>query len=807
MKKRHFLTIGLLSLLAASCTQAELNAPDGLDVRPSKGFYAIIEDQPDENGTKTFTDETLHVFWNADDRVTYFDNITYGEEYRFTGEDHDNGGHFEPVSSGIIGGEDLGGMYYAVYPYQKSTTISHSGVISYTFPATQNYAQGSFGRGANVMVAKANDNKLRFKNVGGYLSFKLYGSDVSVSSVILKSNDGETLAGPATIDMSDGIPSLSLDPENGTDEVRLYCADPVVLGEDKDHYTEFWFVLPPMTFSSKGFTLIVATPDGEVYTRSAPMELSIERNQIRRMAPLKVVPGATETLSLDDVVPQEGINYKTSYDESSRTFTVTMPTVTDFSNLILNYGFVGDQLLANGEEIKSGVTAIDASSPVTLTVIKGTAEKRYTLVARNTGLPVVRITTEGFDLQDLIDDEDHVNWRGTSKDTPNENATFRIEYPDGTPGLLNGAKPAYEVATMIRGRGNASWDYPKKPFAIKLDKKRSVLGMPEHKRWVLLANWKDRTLLRNDAVFWLSRQSGLPYTVRGQFVELEFNGEHMGNYYLCEQIKVDDNRVNITKLDLGEDGQTVPENYTGGYLMEIDNNFDEVNRFESSSPFKLKYMFQDPDGDGEALPDVVFNYMKNYITTLETKIKSAGTSDYKDYLDIDSAIWFMLINEMANNSDFYNTDGWGWSTYRGPHSTFLYKEKDGKLFFGPVWDFDYHVFVPSYSNQWLGATQKNYYYNYLYQDSDFKERMHELWFKDDYNRRFLGVTDYIDEMARYIRLSEEFDAEMWWTGEGHQTQNGEENMTFDQAVDNIKNGFLTKWTFINNNLDKLSYQK
>ena len=182
-----------------------------------------------------------------------------------------------------------------------------------------------------------------------------------------------------------------------------------------------------------------------------------------------------------------------------------------------------------------------------------------------------------------------------------------------------------------------------------------------------------------------------------------------------------------------------------------------------------------------------------------TRVKN---HEYEEYLDVDSAIWFMLINEMANNSDFYNTDG---GQYTGPHSTYLYKDKGGKLFFGPVWDFDYHVFVPSYSNRWVGASQTNYYYNYLYQDSQFKDRMQELW-----NLRkgdFSGLTDYIDTMAKYIRLSEEFDAEMWWKGTGDQTQNGEQNMNFDQAVDNIKNGFTTKWTFIENNISKLSYHR
>lgn len=93
-----------------------------------------------------------------------------------------------------------------------------------------------------------------------------------------------------------------------------------------------------------------------------------------------------------------------------------------------------------------------------------------------------------------------------------------------------------EVATAIKGRGNSTWGYPKKPYTLKLDSKTSVLGMPKHKRWALLANWMDRTLLRNDVSLELGRRSkALGWTPDGRFVELILNGKHMGNYYVCEQ--------------------------------------------------------------------------------------------------------------------------------------------------------------------------------------------------------------------------------------------------------------------------------
>ena len=109
-------------------------------------------------------------------------------------------------------------------------------------------------------------------------------------------------------------------------------------------------------------------------------------------------------------------------------------------------------------------------------------------------------------------------------------------------------KEVLNETSDFRGRGNTTWyNMPKKPYAIKLDKRKKVLGMPDHKRWVMLANWMDRTLMRNAVAFEISRCC-MEYTPRGQFVELFVNNEHKGNYYLCEQIKIDRNRLNISEI-------------------------------------------------------------------------------------------------------------------------------------------------------------------------------------------------------------------------------------------------------------------
>ena len=458
------------------------------------------------------------------------------------------------------------------------------------------------------------------------------------------------------------------------------------------------------------------------------------------------------------------------FDKQNLTFTVTLPTVTDFSAVVPSFRIFGETVFYGNTELISGVTPVDATKPVTLTVKNGKSANDYTLVVRNTGLPVVRITTPmGRSVQ--------------SKEIWMEGASMRIENPDGS--------VDYEGSTSIRGRGNSTWNYPKKPYALKLDSKASVLGMPKHKRWVLLANWKDRTLLRNDAAFWLSRQTGLAYTVRGQFVEVEFNGKHAGNYYLCEQIKIDKNRVDVEEMDPLE---TDPDLITGGYLLELDTYFDEPRKFKSPY-FNLPYQVKEPDE--EDLSDAAFKYIQDYVRSLESLLKDqerVKNHEYEEFFDVDSAIWFMFVNELANNTDFYGN----WPT-NGPHSVYLYKKRGGKVYSGPVWDFDYHGFVPALSRQWAGAT-RTVYYSALYKDEKFRKRMLELW--ESRKNDLLKLTEYIDVMAEKIRLSEECNHALWpipYT----QSENGDEQMTFQQAVDRIKQGFTEKWNWMDAHLGDL----
>ena len=170
-----------------------------------------------------------------------------------------------------------------------------------------------------------------------------------------------------------------------------------------------------------------------------------------------------------------------------------------------------------------------------------------------TNLPTVSIHTEaGYDPKDKV----------------NEMPSFiTITYDGGT--------RIQEYPITARGRGNASWGYPKKPWRIKFADGKShhmLRGSAQEspskaKKWTLINNWGDKTLMRNCLAFEVSKRIGMPYTPWCQPVDVIMNGEYKGCYQLCDQISVDQNRVPITEMETWDNEE--PE-LTGGYLIEVD---------------------------------------------------------------------------------------------------------------------------------------------------------------------------------------------------------------------------------------------
>lgn len=341
------------------------------------------------------------------------------------------------------------------------------------------------------------------------------------------------------------------------------------------------------------------------------------------------------------------------------------------------------------------------------------------------------------------------------------------------------------VSTSIRGRGNSTWGYPKKPYAIKLDSKAEVLGMPMHKRWVLLANWMDRTLLRNDVSFEMARRV-MDWAPRGKFVELYLNGKHQGNYYLCEHIKVDKNRVNVDELDEDSDfsDQSV---VTGGYILEYDTYGpnDEINYFYTS---QKNYPVTIKEPDEEVITSWThpgFLYISGYINNLEKAlVEQQSWETITSLMDVNSYIDWWLVHEIAYNREPLH-----------PKSSYMFKKRNGKLFAGPVWDFDWGSYRPGHTEI---ALKNTLYYKELWRYDEFKQAVKERWSAT--KSIYKSIDSYIEQQANLIKESNEVNIAKWPITI---TVNEDENLSFDEAIERMRESYSERLSVVDGYISSL----
>lgn len=269
------------------------------------------------------------------------------------------------------------------------------------------------------------------------------------------------------------------------------------------------------------------------------------------------------------------------------------------------------------------------------------------------------------------------------------------------------ASLAFTGSMKIKGRGNSTWLFPKKPYKIKLNSTAVIMGMPTDKEWVLLANYSDKTLMRNEIAMEMGRRLGMAYVPRTQTVEVNLNSTDLGTYVLTEQVKISTTRVNAVSTDV-----------TGGYLIEIDQRRDQTYRFETttSEPYAIK------EPSVPTAPQLA--YIQGYVQDAEDALNSAGfenpTTGYAGYIDVDSFIDWYLVNETLQNSDAGNYS-----------SIYFYKSSGGKLKMGPLWDFDISIGNNDYTNAqyttgWWIRTQSPWF-SRLFQDPVFASRVKARW--------------------------------------------------------------------------------
>lgn len=305
----------------------------------------------------------------------------------------------------------------------------------------------------------------------------------------------------------------------------------------------------------------------------------------------------------------------------------------------------------------------------------------------------------------------------------------------------------------IKGRGNTTWGMPKKPYRLKLTNSTGLLSMPASKHWILLANYADKTLMRNDVTFELSRALNMAYTPRSRFIDLQFNGSYEGVYELTEQIRIAPERVNIPELKATDTSATA---ITGGYLIEVDERYGEDFCFKSTMT-PMVFCLSNP----ETLLDPAWarqrQYIQDYIRQTDAAIFGSQFADpvkgYAAYIDVESAIGYYLVNEIVKNVD---------GNLR--LSTYLYKQRNGKLAFGPVWDFDLAIGNVNYDGAdltegWHIRTAP--WFARLFEDPVFSARVRARWNQMKADKTLDSLLAYILMRWDYLSHVQVKNFEKW----------------------------------------------
>ena len=467
----------------------------------------------------------------------------------------------------------------------------------------------------------------------------------------------------------------------------------------------------------------------------------------------------------------------------------------------------------------------------------------------NTGLPIIEIWTNGPNGPHV-----GVGTIDTNKDTEYHSRVF-IRNANGE--VLQDPKSDSsadgdgnnDTNCTIKGRGNTTWNWAKKPYKLKLEKKASLLGLgtADSKHWVLLANFMDKTMMRNRVAMEISSMmTNLAWTPQSTPVELYIDGVHRGNYLLIEQVRVDAGRVVVKPT-----GATAENGNDVGFMLELDFHFDnyygsstsaDKNKIQWRDPHgKSKYAnvpFYDHDGKGNkgipfsvkepewepTKPSKVVNedqlaYIKNYVNSAAASLYPRGNNSsfswwynvaapnpdpntgYPKYLNVESFIDYWIVFELMINHELGN-----------PGSVYMTKPVGGKLTAGPCWDFDWGTLSDGYNDARHPDPTTNFmnadaiWYESLMKDYSYVNQLYNRFM--ELKSQFETIPAKIDDWEREMAVSAELNFQMWNPKEAAQQQkretiNGDETLSYHAAVARIKQFYTARLSFVETKLSDL----
>lgn len=440
---------------------------------------------------------------------------------------------------------------------------------------------------------------------------------------------------------------------------------------------------------------------------------------------------------------------------------LSLPGLTNLKNLVAVFEYEGKSIQVNSRTQQSGVTPNDFSKE---TVYSIAAEDGSTIDYKLN----LSLMPEIPHLYIHTDNEEKI----TSKNNYLQ-ADFIV---DG-----KGIYPDFELRTGIRGRGNTTWNYPKKPYKLKLESKEALMGLYPAKKWILLAEYLDGSMLYNSVPYQAGHLLEMPYTNHIIPVEVTINDEYQGLYAFTEHKEVKEGRIDIGKE---------------GWLLELDSHYDEPLKFKSNK-YQLPVLIQHPDYDDLSAEEAgeVLAAVKTDFEALEQLIfdKSFPNNNYLDYFDALAYVNYIIVYQLTRNAEI-----------NAPKSVYIHKKKDGKYSMGIIWDFDWafgyhqnrHYEVSTAKGSLFRASNEPgaRFFSRIMEDPDIQNifKLRWNWFRAN---KYEELKDYIKQYAQQVAQAYDPDHEIWGLrgADGDFEKDLERLLTWLDAraayIDNLAAGF------------------
>ena len=431
-----------------------------------------------------------------------------------------------------------------------------------------------------------------------------------------------------------------------------------------------------------------------------------------------------------------------------------LPLGIDIENMVPTFEHNGAEVMVNNKVQISGETANDFSDiqNYTVTTTEGKSGQYEVDMTYFTGLPIIYLETSN-----------------------GEEIDSKEDYFTGSVSMEGGRYFTDLTSTTmkIRGRGNSTWGiHPKKPYQLKFNEKTEMLGMPQDKKWIFLAEFSDKTLIRNKIAFEMGYLSQLDWTPQSVFTEVVINGEYNGTYNISQKVEESDHRVLI--------GDT-------GYLLEI----DQLGRLDADDVYfrtkKFLINIKEPETDYNSNE---FNYVSELLNEFENVLMGSQFADpnqgYAKYIDIDSFIDWYLISEITKNQDSRNFS-----------SIFLNVIPGEKIKMGPLWDFDLAFGNVDYSEceYPTGFWVKDHaWFNRLFEDQAFVEKVKSrfLYFKENQN----FILEKMDYYAAQLKWSQFENDQKWDLFGNYVWPNPVVYDTHQEEVDHLKSWYIERMNWL-----------